>query len=316
MKIKIGIYLLMIGSIVLSACGGAAAPVMGEVPASHTPGPAASPTLPPTLTPLPSPTGTPDSTQTLQALRQQELHTLLVEPLEAAIAASGGDWFILLQEMDGEVLYEREADTPVWVDHIIHLPVSMLFLRAIEDTGVTEMKVFLTVNRDYETSLRQTLFEMQVYGNESAAASILGRIPKYGLNINQTLQSWNMADTSLPNKMASTQNLVSLLEGLASRSLLSEESSVLIEAMLDQGDKASNPLYQHAPAAVTIHDQGVAVSTREAMLGELAVVKAGDSTYLLAIFGFNSQRSPATYAALAQAYAEMVWAFWRYVEVR
>ena len=314
------IRILAIGLILLSACGPAATadvtPIVDEVSASQTPGLAASATLTPTLTALPSATGTTDPAQILQEKRRQNILTYLAEPIEASIAANGGDWFIMLQELGGETLYARQADTPVWVDNIIHLPVTMLFLKAIEDKGVTEMKVYLTVNRDYETSLRQTLFEMLVYGNESSAASIVSTIPRYGLNINQTLQAWDMADTSLPNKMASAQNLVSLLDGLASRSLLSDESTVLTFDMLDQGDKASNPLYNHAPEGAIIHDKQVSVFTKDAMLGELAVVEVEGSTYLLAIFGFNSNKEPASYVELAQGYGEMVQAFWGYVEAR
>ena len=320
MKIKPGIPLLILGSILLSACGHAATadvpPVVEQATASPTPGPAASATLTPTLTALPSATSTTDPAQVLLEKRQQDILAYLAEPIDAAIAANGGDWFILLQELGGDALYARQADTPIWVDNIIHLPITMLFLRSIEDKGVTEMKVYLTVNRDYETSLRQTLFEMQVYGNESSAANVLRSIPKYGLNINQTLQAWDMADTSIPYKMSSPENLVTLLDGLESRSLLSDESTVITYDMLDQGDKASNPLYQLAPEGAIIHDKQVSVSTKDAMQGELAVVEVGGSTYLLAIFGFSSEKEPVPYVDLAQDYAQMVQAFWGYVEVR
>lgn len=321
MKSKTRMTLLTIGLLLFSACGPAVTdvekPVGEDVTVSPTPELMASATsLPGTATPLPSATSTPDATQIFVEKKQQDILTHLVEPIDAVIAANGGDWFILLQELGGEMLYARQADTSVWVDNMVHLPATVLFLKAIEDTGVTEMKVYLTVNRDYETSLRQTLFEMLVYGNEASAASILSRIPKYGMNINQTLQAWNMADTSIPNKMSSPKNLVTLLDGLASRSLLSEESTVMTYDMLDQGDKVSNPLYKLAPEGSIIHDKQVAVSTSQAMLGELAVVEVGDSTYLLAIFGFNSDKAPATYASLAQSYARMAQAFWGYVEAR
>jgi hypothetical protein len=318
MKTKPGIYLLILGSMLLSACGAAPTaqvpPVVEQPSASPTPTLAAGASPEPTLTALPSATS--DPAQILLEKRQQDILTYLSEPIDAAIAANGGDWFILLQELGGETLVARQADTPVWVDNLIHLPITVLFLRSIEDTGVTEMKVYLTVNRDYETSLRQTLFEMLVYGNETSAANVLGSIPRYGLNINQTLQAWNMADTSIPYKLSSPENLVSLLAGLANRSLLSDESTVLTFDMLDQGDKGSNPLYLHAPQGAIIHDKQVSVSTQDAMIGELAVVEVGDSTYLLAIFGFTSDKLPVPYVELAQAYASMVEAFWGYVEVR
>lgn len=319
MKTRTEITLLVLVCMLLSACGGAPTsevPLTSQIPASQTPGPMASVTPAPTLTALPSPTSTIDPTQDLLEQQRQDLRTYLEEPIEAAIAANGGDWFIMLQEMDGETLYTRQADTPVWVDNLIHLPITALFLKSIEDSGVTEMKVYLTVNRNYETSLRQTLYEMLVYGDETSSASILSTIPKYGMHINQVFQDWNMTDTSLPNKMASAQDLVSLLDGLASRSLLSEESTILIYDMLDQGEKNDNSLYIYASEGAGIHDQQVSVSTVQAMLGELAVVAVGGSTYLLAILGFGSDKQPASYAQLAQTYDQVAQSFWRYVGSR
>lgn len=319
MKKRNLIFLIFLVLLLLSACGPAATteviPVE-QVPASQTPIQAASDTPAPTPTALPSATSTSDPTLVMLEQYRRDLLAYLQDPIEAAIAAYGGDWYILLHEMGGESLYARQADTPVWVGNLIHLPITALFLKAIEDTGVTEMKVYLTVHRDYETSLRQTLYEMLVYGNQTAATSIEKSIPSYGMHVNQVLQDWDLADTSLPNRMSSAADMVRLMEGLASRELLSEESTVMIYDMLDQGDKTDNPLYQLAPQGTVMHDKQVSVFGENAMLGEVAVVESGGSTYLLAILGFSSAQQPATYAGLVQAYAGMAQAFWAYVGTR
>ncbi len=305
----------------LSACGPAAtadvAPVVEEAPASPTTGLAASATsLPATLTPLPSITSTMDPTQILLEKRQQDILTYLVTPIDAAISANGGDWFILVQELGGELLYSRQADSTIWVDNMIHLPFSMLLLKSLENYGITEIKVYLSNLRDYETSLRQTLFEMLVYGNETSATRVMRTIPQYGLNISETMQSWNAGDTIIPNKMSSPENLVTLLTGLTNRTLLSDESTVLIFDMLDQGDKASNPLYQLAPVEAVIHDKQVTISTSKSMLGEIAVVEYAEKTYLMALFGFASDQFPVTFVGLAQSYTQIMQAFWEFVQSR
>ena len=319
MKNKNLIPLIVVALLLFCACGPTAPTEVSsgeQVSTSQIPAQAVNDTPAPTLTALPSATSTLDPTQTFLEQRNQDQLTYLQDPIEAVIAANGGDWFIQLQEMGGENLYIHQAEIPVWVDNLILLPVTVLFLRAIEDTGVTEMKVYLTVHRDYETSLRQTLYEMLVYGNQTAAVSIEKAIPSFGMRGNQVLQDWGMVDTSLTDKVSSAADMIRLLEGLASRELLSEESTVMTYDMLDQGDKTGNPLYQLAPQGTVIHDKQVSFYGENAMLGEVAVVETGGSTYLLAILGFNSNQNPATYNGLVQAYTGISQAFWEYVGAR
>jgi hypothetical protein len=241
---------------------------------------------------------------------------LLAEPIDEAIAASGGDWYILIQELDGEILYSRQADTSIRVDKMIHLPIAMLFLKSLEANHITAIKNYITNMRDYETSLRQTMLEMLAYGSDPAASSLVRTIPQYNLNVNETLQTWNAADTNIPYSLSSMVDLVRLMGGLYNHELLSDESSTLILDMLDLAVLSDNPLRENAPEGSLIYDKRVMIAGDGSMLGELAVIKTGDKTYLVSIFGLTTDLQPASYTDLVEASHQIARIFWEYAQSR
>jgi hypothetical protein len=302
--------------LLLTACSpataGSPSPV---VPAQTTQLPNSTSSPLPSLTPSQQATVTPNLTQALEEHKHQA-SLLLAENMDIAIKASASNWYVQIQELGGEVLYSHLAETPIYMDKLIHLPIAMLYLKAIESNNVTEIKKYLAAHGDYTTTLRQTLYEMTVYGSQVAANSIISTIPDYNLDITETLKSWHSADTNLKAVFSSVGSMTFLMGGLYSRALLSEESTVLILDMLDQGVVVDNPLRDLAPSGVKIHDKRVVITGEGSMVGEVAVIDTGQIAYVVTIIGLGKDPSPERYADLLQTYEKIVQIFWGFTHVR
>ena len=303
-------------TIFLSACGPAAAGTAPPTKAVQTnPVPTQTTSFLPSLTATLSATPTSNLTQTL-AEDERQATLLLANAIDDALSASAAEWHIQIQTLDGKVLYTRLSDDPVYIDKLIHLPLAMLYLKGIESNNVTEIKKYLTAHGDYTTTLRQTLFESTVYDSQVAAKSLLTSIPDYGLNIIETLSSWEAAGTNLQHGQSTAGDLSRLMAGLYGRRMLSEESTILILDMLDQGVLSDDPLRDMAPAGTIIHDKRELISGQGSMLAEAAVIDTGHIVYLVTILGLGNDSSLARYADLLQTYEKIAATFWVYTGTR
>lgn len=302
--------------IFLSACGPAVAIKTTSTPAEQT-----TPFSTQFLTPLPSLTTkpttftTPDLTQTLDTKEKQDTQRL-ADAIDNALSTSLAEWHIQIQSLDGQVLYTHLADDSVYIDKLIHLPLAMVYLKAIESNNVTEIKKYLTSHGDYTTTLRQTLYESTVYDSPTAAKDLLASIPDYSLNITETLTSWGAIGTNLQHGLSTAGDLSRMLAGLYQKVILSEESTLLILDMLDQGVLDDNPLREKAPVDFIIHDKRELISGQGNMLAEIAVIDTGQHVYIVTLLGLGNDPSMERFADLSQTFEKVTAAFWIYAGVR
>lgn len=320
-KLKRPTFLLIL--LLLSACtptmaGNSLSDVetsVSTIPPETTQHPTNPPTLVSTQTFTPQASPTLDLTQT-QAESERQASLLLAEGMDSALKTSSSEWHIQVQTLDGEVYFSHHADSSLFIDKLINLPLAMLFLHAIESTGVTEIKKYLAAHGDYTTTYRQTLYESTVYGSSIATASLLATIPDYGLNLTQTFATWQAPATNLQHGLSTAGDLSRLLAGLYSRSLLSEESTFLILNMLDQGILTGNSLRDLVPNGATYHEKHIVISGEGSMLGELAIIDTSQNVYLVVILGLGNDPSPESYTDLLQTYEQLCMVFWDYARER
>lgn len=74
-------------------------------------------------------------TQPIQVKSPQQ--ESLARELDSVMSGYGGDWYVAVKNLNGKLIYDRQATVPVDIGSMMKLPVAMLFFKSLELQGVT-----------------------------------------------------------------------------------------------------------------------------------------------------------------------------------
>ncbi len=158
----------------------------------------------------------------IQPIRERSpLEESFAREFDSVMDYHGGDWYIAVKNLNGGMLYQRQAAVPVDVGSMIKLPVAMLFFKALEHEGISpndyaDYLVEEGPNLTYEQLLR-SLFKKS---DLSAAKVLLSETRFAGLNVEDELTLWGVKNANLDLRKLSAQDMVTLYEGLYSGRLV------------------------------------------------------------------------------------------------
>jgi hypothetical protein len=242
--------------------------------------------------------------------------------LDAVMDKYGGDWYVAVKNLNGGMLYERQAAVPVDVGSMIKLPVAMLFFKALELEGISpnDYGDYLVVegpNLTYEQLLRDLFKKSDL----SAAKVLLSETRLAGLNVEDELRLWGLKNANLDLRKLSAQDMVILYEGLYSGRLVDSYAREYILGLMDENTSNKETrlgiLRKTNPSSLQFYNhRGSTLDTIIAM-GESALVSVpvvdGEDTYIVVMSGFYSDYSPTTDQDLMLAIEEMAQGFWSFV---
>jgi hypothetical protein len=233
----------------------------------------------------------------------------------------GGDWYVAVKNLNGGLLYQRQAAIPVDVGSMIKLPVAMLFFKALEHEGISpnDYGAYLAEegpNLTYEQLLRALFMKSDLY----AAKVLLSETRFAGLNVEDELTLWGVKNANLDLRKLSAQDMVTLYEGLYSGRWVDPYAREYILELMEESasnkDTRLGILRKSNPSSLHFYNhRGSTLDTIVAM-GDSAIVSVpvvdGEDTYIVVMYGFFDDYAPTTDQDLILAIEEMAQVFWSF----
>ena len=117
--------------------------------------------------------------------------TILAAQLQDIFTAAGGEWNMTFSEFSGPVYYERLPFELIHPASTIKVPLAMLYLKALEQSGVTDLKTYLSSHAIAKVALSELLSSMLVTSDEDATATLLQWTVSH-INYQTQLSQWGI----------------------------------------------------------------------------------------------------------------------------
>ena len=123
--------------------------------------------------------------------------TILAAQLQDIFTAAGGEWNMTFSEFSGPVYYERLPFELIHPASTIN-PLSMLYLKALEQSGISDLKIYLSSHAINKIALSELLYSMLVTSDEDATATLLQWTVSHINYQTQLSQSGHSSDLAHP----------------------------------------------------------------------------------------------------------------------
>jgi len=257
-------------------------------PSIPLPAPLKSTPLPATLLPdQPAPQETTVSVATATLI---PLDTLIDLVLDEA----GGHWNVLIQTLDGEILYSRHPDERVLVASLIKLPVAVLFLKSLERQHIpdADLRTYLAQHKVGDLSYADLLRSMLVYSDEPSTDTLIEAITANGLNSSMALQNWGL-DIDIYNRVASPADINLLWQEFYNGHLLSPAGTdILLELLSTVTDNDAvrlGHICPQFPSGCTFYNKRGTITDETLVVADSAMVTleigAGLQAFIITLVG-------------------------------
>lgn len=284
-RLKFTIVFLLF-ALILSAC-------QSDIPTAN-PSPTATPLFISTPTPvLPTetlasqtPTLVPSPTANQIAIDFSSLETELIEGL---------DWFILIQDANsGEILFERNPDTPFPPASLIKIPTAMAVLSILEDQSrsLEDLKTYGIADRNFDS-----LLEAMVVRSEESAADALEYFARGDNQLRKKLDAWGLTNTKYDPRTSTVSELLASLELLNTGAILSEENSHyllnLMGSYTENDQILLGKLTEELPDCVFLNKRGTMLGPT--LVSDMGILKCAESGWYLVVAGTPAIDSQVTF---------------------
>jgi beta-lactamase class A len=303
--------LLFLFSILLTACSSSPKILVQAVtPVSATPRPTAIPLL------MATPTLIPTATPNLAIIRET-----LQTQTDAVLTHYPADWHILVEQVDGSVLYSRQTTERIDVASVIKIPIALLFFKFLEQKNIPSLKDYLaqkgTVGRTFEELLRAML----VNSEEDATFSLLTYVTNSRLDVKRTLRDWGAAHTDIYLRKSTVDDMTTLVDGLYTRNLVTPDAREIILTYMAEYTEADETrigvIRAKLPCGGKFYDKRGTITQEYLVVADVAILKfptpAGEKAYMIALFAYPGD-SGATYESLVQGMETLAPVFWQDIQ--
>ncbi len=240
----------------------------------------------------------------------------LTASINETIDNAGGEWHLLIKELDGEILYQRNAHEVAHIASIIKIPIALLFMQSIQPPPA-DLNDYLASHAIDDRSYEQLLSAMLVNSEEPATGSIYHITQKNGLNTVETLENWGIEQTNIPYRTATLYDLSLLLEGLYHHELVSEQASEVILTLMgeytENDDQRLGVLKEDFPKAKIYNKRGT-LTFEFLVIADVAIIEVNEKIYEVFIVGNQDKNLSANSTGLAKTVEEITRDFSRYLQ--
>jgi hypothetical protein len=244
--------------------------------------------------------------------------TALASQLESVFKTAGGEWDMVFEEYAGPVYYERLAHASLHPASTIKIPLSLLYLKTLENLGVTDLQTYLDTHSINQIVLNELLSSMLVTSDEDATAVIQDWTFAH-INYQSVLSLWGISHTWLSPRRSTAADMASILNGLYSGSMASPEARSII----------LNFLYNYSPNDVTrlggeltllmngdgkIYNKRGTITSGQLVVGEAAIIEYHSHVYLLTIYAHPRYDGDTTYEQLDAAFPKVADSLWQFMQ--
>ncbi len=230
----------------------------------------------------------------------------------------GGEWSVLVKEIDGNVMYALNANEVIHPASVIKVPQAMLFFEALNMREFDNLRLFLvehgTGGRSYQQLLRALLVD-----SEEDAAEILLDYTEDFFRTTSRLEEWGYQYTTISPRRTTAAEISRLFEELwLGTRLPGEENQILLEFLAEytaNDDTRLGVIREAMPEDSHYFSKRGSLVEGQVIVAETAILEVGERAYLVSIFGYPGRGDDApTYDDLEEAIEDAAWVIWGYIE--
>ncbi len=239
----------------------------------------------------------------------------LKSDIDNLLENAGGDWYILIKELDGERLYARNIHEVTHIASIIKIPIALLFMRSIQPRS-GDLEGYLASHAIENRSYEQLISAMLVKSEEPATGAIYRIIQKNALDIVKVLESWGVEEISIPYRTATIYDLSLLFEGLYRHQFLSERDSEYVLDLMgeytENDDGRLGVLKEDFPQAKIYNKRGT-LTKEFLVIGDAAIIETDKKVYLVIVIGTEDEYGRVNNTDLANTIEDIARIFGSYL---
>ena len=231
----------------------------------------------------------------------------------------GGEWHVLVKQIDGDVLYALHANEVIHPASVIKVPQAMLFFEALREREIDDTRLFLVEHGTGGMTYAHLLREMLVYSDEEATEILLDYIEDY-FRTGDKLEEWGYQFTSINPRRTTVTEISRLFEELwQNERLTKEEGKIILEYLAEYSsgdDTRLGVVREVMPEDSHFYSKRGSLVVRQVIVAETAILEFGDQAYLVSIFGYlgDDEENTPTYDELEEAIEDAAWVIWDYIE--
>jgi hypothetical protein len=243
---------------------------------------------------------------------QQFRQTVLAEEKQA-----GGDWYVFIQEPGQDPIYSESAYMSIHPASTIKVADAVLFFKALDKKGVTDLNHYLDSYGTNSRSFKQLLHAMLV-NSEEAAASALEEWTAGILDPNQTLHDLGYTQTFVSPRQSSAREMAQILTDLYQGKLVNSLArEIILDYLLEETPNDSTLLGVIRPSLGPqdfLYDKRGEIAAQRTVVADLGLLNADGKTYVIAIYAYyDTENKTGTYEQLQAAVENISRDFWELI---
>lgn len=287
------LVLLLLGfSILLQACQPSA-----RIDSTATPiiTQEAVPTSTSTSTASPTATEIPLATPTLPAeISDEDIRNRLTKSL-----IDGVDWHVIIENADGERLFERNPAELFHPASTIKVPVALVVLKILEERGDSLEKIqSYGIGRSWGE-----LLSAMIVKSEEAATESLEFFARGDNRLRNYLDEWGLKQTTFDPRLSTAEDLLLSLKLVNNQQVLSEDfNNFLLDLMseyTENDETLLGVLSAELPECTFYNKRGTL--TNPMVVADMGILKCPEQTWYLVITGTPTEDSAVKYEDIQAA---------------
>ena len=205
------------------------------------------------------------------------------------------DWYILIQDANsGDILFERNADTPFPPASMIKIPTAMAVLSILEDQGRTleDLKTTGINGRNFDS-----LLEAMVVRSEESAADALEYFARGDNLLREKLDAWGLINTRYDPRVSTASELLTSLKLLNTGAALNKENTQyllnLMGVYTENDQILLGKLIDELPDCMFLNKRGTLLSPT--IVSDMGILNCGEQSWYLVVAGTPAAGSQTTF---------------------
>ena len=240
----------------------------------------------------------------------------LAAQMDAVIEETGGKWNILIETLDGRIIYERRADEKIHPASTIKVAIAMATFDFLEQFGEGTLDQRLQRGPIYnimpnDRSYEQLLRAMLVYSEEDSADILYENIHNSPINEYTLLESWGLATTNFEPRKTTAREMNRIYRGLYTAEFVNQEEQALILNWLaeytandDLRLGRMNELSASETPLLRYNKRG-SLTSPQLIVADSGIVTIGDEVFLLQFYAYQDAQNSVTYEKLEQSLGDL-----------
>ena len=229
----------------------------------------------------------------------------------------GGEWHVLVKEVQGEVLYALDPNEVLHPASVIKVPLAMTFFEALSERDFDDLRLFLVEKGTGGRTYQQLLTAMLVDSEEDAFESLFEYTEESFRTIDK-LNEWGYQYTSINPRRTTVTEITRIFEELwLGEHLTGEQTKIILEqlAVYTAGDNTRiGVIRDELPEGSHFYSKRGSLVTGRVVVGEVAILDVGERAYIISIFGSpESGETTPSYEEIEEAIEDAAWIIWGYI---